>query len=407
MVSEVIALDGHLIDSLLLPKVLDIIIASGARFEIEEITVGRQRTDVSCARIRIECEDAAAMAALLGQLRSHGARLLHEADARTEPAPADGVFPEGFYVTTNLETSVRWHGRWQTVDRIEMDCGIVLDPLTGRAVCTPMHRVRRGHQVVVGDEGVRVTPLERQGRGALFEFMGSDVSPEKPKWPLVQAVAQELRAARAAGRPCLLVLGPAVVHTGGAEAAATLVRQGYVGCLFAGNGLATHDMEVSLFGTSLGVPVAGGPALPAGHQNHLRTINRVRAAGSIAAAVQQGLVTSGIMHACVTRGVPFVLAGSIRDDGPLPDVYTDVVQAMDALREHVRSVDLVLVVASMLHAIAVGNILPASARLIVVDINPPALTKLSDRGSFQTVSIVSDAGLFLGQLVQALEREGP
>jgi lysine-ketoglutarate reductase/saccharopine dehydrogenase-like protein (TIGR00300 family) len=323
-------------------------------------------------------------------------------DVTVAPAPQDGVFPEGFYSTTNLPTSIRWNGAWLHVERLEMDCGITVDAATGRAHCLPMHRVRRGDAFVVGFEGVRVSPADRPPAGELFEFMGSSVSSEKPKRRLVAEIAQWLLADRAAGRPALLVAGPAVVHTGGAGLVARLIREGLVGALFAGNGLATHDLEASIHGTSLGVPLAGGRPQGAGHQNHLRTINTIRRCGSIRSAVEQGVVTSGIMHACVTSGTPFILAGSIRDDGPLPEVITDSVAAMDAVRAIVPRVDTVVVVSSMLHAIAVGNVLPASVRLVVVDINPAALTKIMDRGSFQTVGIVSDADLFLHQLVGAL-----
>ncbi|MEK7216751.1 MAG: TIGR00300 family protein, partial [Chloroflexota bacterium] len=392
MPTETVELEGHIIDSLLLPRVLDTILAAGAEFEIEEVRIGHRRGEPSFARIRVQTGDQAVMDALLRELQAQGTSLVHQQDAVVAEAEQDGVFPEGFYCTTNLATSLRWRGVWVPVSHLEMDCGIVVDRETGTGRCLPMHRVRRGDAVVVGFGGIRVAPPERPPAGELFEFMGSSVSSEKPKARLVEEVAQRLTDGRAAGRPCLLVAGPAVVHTGGGPLLAELIRDGYAGALFAGNGLATHDLETAFYGTSLGIPLAAGHApVAGGHQNHLRTINTIRRLGSIRAAVEQGLVTGGIMHACVTRGIPYVLAGSIRDDGPLPEVITDVVAAMDTLREIVQRVDTVLVVSSMLHAIAVGNILPASVRLVVVDINPAALTKIMDRGSFQTVGIVSDA----------------
>lgn len=405
MITDTIVLQGHIIDSLLLPKVLDQILNEGGEFEIEEVHIGRQRADPSYARILVRAPDEHAMEALLARLAVHGAFPTGRAELTLADADQDGVFPEGFHVTTNLETSVRYRGKWLPVEGIEMDCGIVVDPALGVARCTPMHRVRQGDKVVVGHSGVRVTPLERQGRGRLFEFMGSDISPEKPKWAMVQALAQELIRARAAARKSALVAGPAVVHTGGSEAVAELIQSGYVSLLFAGNGLAAHDIEYALYGTSLGVRLSDNAHVPGGHTNHLRAINTIRKVGSITAAVKAGILNRGIMYACVTNSIPFVLAGSIRDDGPLPEVITDVVAAVDTLRREVRGVDLVLVLGSTLHAVAIGNILPASARLVMVDINPAALTKLSDRGSFQSVGIVSDVGLFLRQLAQALPLE--
>jgi len=371
MPTEAVDLRGHIIDSLLLPRVLDAILADDAEFEIEEVRIGHRREEPSFARIRIHTEAQPAMDALLADLQAQGADLVNQGNVAVLPAPQEGVFPEGFYSTTNLRTSIRWRGAWLPVDHLEMDCGIRLDPASGSARCLPMHRVRRGDALVVGFEGVRVTPPERPPTGELFEFMGSSVSSEKPKRRLAAEIAQWL-----------------------------------VGGLFAGNGLATHDLEAALHGTSLGVPLAGGRPHGSGHQNHLRTINTVRSCGGIRQAVAQGLVTRGIMHACVVTGTPFILAGSIRDDGPLPEVITDAVEAMDAVRALVPQVDTVLVIGSMLHAIAVGNVLPAAVRLVVVDINPAALTKIMDRGSFQTLGIVSDADLFLHQLVGALTLSG-
>ena len=404
MVTETVELKGHIIDSLLLPKVLDQVLARGAEFEIERIEIGVRRSDPSYARIRFRAESRSVMDDLLAAVKVHGAEAVDTEDAQLLAADMRGVFPEGFYATTNLPTLVRVGGAWLEVENQEMDRGIVVDITSARAVCTPMHRIEKGDMVVIGHRGVRIVPLERQACGPLFGFMGSDISPEKPKLALVREVARELWKCRAEKKKTLFVGGPAVVHTGAADSLAYLVREGFVSVLLGGNGLAVHDIENALYGTSLGVGLKDGVAVEHGHRNHLRAINTIRRGGGIKAAVDSGLLTCGFMHACITKEVPFVLAGSIRDDGPLPEVITDTVEATDAMRRQVKGSHMALVVASTLHAIALGNILPAGTRMVVVDINPASLTKLMDRGSFQTVGVVSDAGLFLRQLAECLRQ---
>lgn len=406
MITETLELEGHIIDSLVLATVLDTILAQGADFEIETLDVGKLKEAPSYARIKVTAADQRAMDELLTILASQGAHPVFAEDVALESAVQDGVFPEDFYSTTNLTTQVRWQGAWLEVLNLEMDCGIVVDPQTRTATCTPMHRIRKGDRVVVGHDGIRVTPLERPDPSQLFEFMGSEISPEKPKEVLVAQLAGYFREARAAGKRIVLTAGPAVVHTGGAPAVEELIRRGYIQVLFAGNGLATHDIEANLYGTSLGVRLSDNVRVPGGHRNHLRAINTVRRLGSIKAAVEAGVVTSGIMHACVTMNIPFILAASVRDDGPLPDVMADVLGAIDLLRVEIRDAALVLALATTLHAVAIGNILPASTRMVVVDINPSALTKLSDRGSSQSVGIVSDAGAFVTQLALRLRDDG-
>ncbi|MBI4328853.1 MAG: TIGR00300 family protein [Chloroflexi bacterium] len=402
MPSETVELRGHIIDSLTLPKVLDQILAAGGQFEIEEVQIGKRRTDLSYARIKVQAASEAHLDRILGLLKAQGAQPLVHEDVVLVPADMDSAFPDDFYSTTNLQSFVRWRDRWLEVADIEMDCGIVVDEERGVALCTPMHRVRKGDAVVVGHLGVRVVPLERQERGELFAFMGSEVSPERPKGAVIQVVARELEEARAAGKKALFVGGPVVVHSGGVEPLVELIRRGYFRLLFAGNGFAAHDIENALYGTSLGVRLSDSVQVSGGHRHHLRAINTIRRLGGIRAAVEAGVLTSGVMRACVTHDVPFILAGSVRDDGPLPEVVSDVLEAADAMRREVRDVHLALVVGSALHAIATGNLLPATTRLVVVDINPAVLTKISDRGSFQTVGIVSDAGLFLRELLAAL-----
>ncbi|MGH9164983.1 MAG: TIGR00300 family protein [Acidimicrobiales bacterium] len=398
---ETVVIEGHIIDSLTLAKVMDLILAAGADYQVGDVEIGRTSADVSRARIEVVAADEVALEALLVELQAHGANRLAQADAELVVADLDGVLPAGFYSTTNLATSVRLAGRWITVDNPEMDCGVVVDG-GGRARTAPMHRVRVGDRVVVGHGGIRVTPPARPRTGGSFEFMNSEVSSEKPKGLLVAEVAARLRRVHAAGARILLVCGPAVIHTGAGPAVARLVREGWVDVLFAGNGFATHDLESNVLGTSLGVPVSAGTAGDGGHANHLRVINEVRRHGSIAAAVEAGYVNSGVMVECLRRGVPVVLAGSIRDDGPLPDVITDVVAAADAMRAQLPGVGAALMLATTLHAIATGNCLPAGVETFCVDINAAVATKLADRGSHQALGIVTDVGLFVDGLCREL-----
>ena len=402
MPSEVIRLEGHIIDSLILPKVLDEIMDLGGAFEILEINIGKRKRDPSRARLRIQAGSPARLEQILKRLARLGAAPQHLRDVRLIRAAKDGVFPPPFYSTTNLPTEVRFRGRWHPVHGIEMDCGIVINPENGKACCTPVARIAKGDWVVCGSEGVQVAPLERARAPDVFQFMSSAVSSEKPKAQLIQRLAQEMRAIRRSGKHILLVAGPAVIHTGSGPYVERLIRAGFVQVLFAGNGLATHDIESALYGTSLGIRLDRGEAVKDGHDHHLRAINAIRSVGSIRAAVRRRILKRGIMHACVTRRVPFVLSGSIRDDGPLPDVITDTLKAQDAMRAHIPGVGMAMMIASTLHAIATGNILPATVKTVCVDINPSVVTKLSDRGTFQGIGIVSDSESFLRELTRAL-----
>ncbi|WP_165073932.1 ornithine cyclodeaminase, nickel-pincer nucleotide-dependent [Paludisphaera rhizosphaerae] len=396
---------GHIVDSLLLPKILDRILQMGGTFEIHECKIGARRSDPSYARIAVRADTPEAVAEIIGDLVEHGASPLHPADARVVPADVATAFPEDFYSTTNQRTQVRVKGRWIDVDDQEMDCGILLDAVVGSARCIPMVHVKVGDPIVVGHAGVRVLPEERPRETSLFGFMSSNVSSEKPKAVSLQGVADGIRATREAGKKVLLVGGPAIVHTGSVPHVSKLVREGWIQTLFAGNALATHDVEQSLFGTSLGVSIAKGESIEHGHEHHLRAINTVRRLGSLKAAVEKGVVTSGIMYECVRKGVDFVLAGSIRDDGPLPDVITDVLVAQDRMREAVKDVGFALCIATALHSIATGNLLPAWVKVVCVDINPATVTKLADRGSFQTIGIVTDVEPFLRSLAAELTTE--
>jgi lysine-ketoglutarate reductase/saccharopine dehydrogenase-like protein (TIGR00300 family) len=405
--TEIVELEGHLIDSLTLAKVLDQIMGSGADYEVLEIEVGRTSLDWSRARLLVKADDEATLNELLTRLHVFGANRTEHEDALLEAADMDGVLPAGFYATTNLPTSVRVGGQWVPVENPEMDCGLTIDPTGGSeggpvARTAPMHKVRKGDLVVVGDGGVRVEVAQRPRDSGAFTFMNSEVSSEKPKALILSQVAERMRQARTEGGKVLAVCGPAVVHTGAAPALARLVREGWVDVLFAGNGFATHDIESNTAGTSLGVSLGEGTTSEHGHANHLRAINEVRRHGSIAKAVEAGMLPSGVMYECVSNAVPFVLAGSVRDDGPLPDVYTDVVEAADAMRDTIGGVSVALMLASTLHAIATGNILPAGVATYCIDINPAVVTKLTDRGSHQALGIVTDVGLFIGELADEL-----
>jgi lysine-ketoglutarate reductase/saccharopine dehydrogenase-like protein (TIGR00300 family) len=399
---EEIELQGHIIDSLILPKVLDEILTHGGSYVIKDIRVGQRQTDTSFARIEVRADSAERLRKILDAIHDHGAAPTHMTDCRTAAADIAGAFPENFYSTTNFRTQVRLRGEWIDVEDQEMDCGILIDPEGSAARCIPMTSVQLGDRIVVGRQGLRVFPAEPAARQELFEFMSSPVSSERPKGVSVREIATAMRRTRDAGEKIIAVLGPAVVHTGGGEYVGKLIRAGYVSVLFAGNALATHDIEQSLYGTSLGVSLERGLPTHEGHEHHLRAINTIRRLGSIRTAVEKGVLKSGIMYECVKHDIPFVLAGSIRDDGPLPEVITDVLVAQDAMRKHIPGAGFCLMVATMLHSIAVGNLLPAWVKVGCVDINPATVTKLMDRGSIQTVGIVSDAEPFLRALTAEL-----
>jgi lysine-ketoglutarate reductase/saccharopine dehydrogenase-like protein (TIGR00300 family) len=398
--SETVELKGHIVDSLTLARVLDLIVESGAEYHIVEFDLGRTSDDASRAVIDVITSSDDAMEILLEQMQVHGVNRVHDEDAAPVAAEHDGVLPAGFYSTTNLPTEVRLDGTWIDVDNSEMDCAIVIDADGART--TPMHRVRRGDRVVVGSRGVRVHPLPAPRDSSAFEFMASEASSEKPKALLIGRVADRIRADRSAGGKLLAVCGPAVVHTGGAPHLARLVRAGWVDVLFAGNGFATHDIESNVLGTSLGVSVEHGGPIEGGHSNHVRVINEIRRHGSIARAVEARYLTGGVMYECVQHAVPVVLGGSIRDDGPLPDTITDAVEAADSMRSHVPGVTVALMLATTLHAIATGNLLPAGVTTFCVDINQSVVTKLADRGSHQALGIVTDVGPFIADLADAL-----
>ena len=407
MARTIVEISGHIVDSLILPKVLDLIINLGGEFEILDIQIGHRRSDRSYARIQIDAETPALLDRIIAKLKGHGALPVAEQanTAQLEPAPADGVFPDNFYSTTNLATWVFVGGRWLEVELCEMDCGIRVDLLSMRSQCVPINRVQKGELIVVGHDGIKIQPIERQVPHEGFEFMSSTVSTEQPKELLIRQIAETMKKVRRENGRILVVAGPGLVHTGAAPFLVTLIEHHYVQALFAGNGLAVHDIEAALYGTSLGVYLDKNIRASEGHEHHLWAINAVRKAGGIKQAVDSGLIRTGIFHGCVKKGVEFVLAGSIRDDGPLPDVITDTLQAQERMRAVVRGVSFALMMATTLHAIATGNLLPATVKTVCVDINPAVVTKLTDRGTFQAMGLVTDVGLFLRELCHCLDLE--
>ena len=396
-----VELQGHIIDSLILTRVLDKIMDLDGEFDIVTFNIGEHKSDPSYVRLAVKGRDEAHLDAILSDLHRLGAQVPEIEDVRLGAADKDKVVPEGFYSTTNHPTFVHQRGAWIPVEGIEMDCMIVVR--VDRALCTPLHHVVTGDLIVLGQRGVRVMPPERPRTRSLFEFMGGAVSSERPSATLIHKIAVEMVNAKVQGKKIAVVAGPAVSHTGAAEALSRIIRRGYVDALLAGNALAVHDIERDLYGTSLGLNIKTAELVSGGHKNHLYAISQVVRCGSIAAAVRQGLVKSGIMYESVVNNVPFVLAGSIRDDGPLPEVITDIMAAQDAMRELLKGVDLVLMMATMLHSIAVGNMLPSYVKTICVDINPATVTKLIDRGTAQAIGVVTDVGTFLPALASELE----
>lgn len=402
--SETIAAEGHLIDSGHLSAIFDKIIEHNGSFEILQFDIGRTNDEVSRIQMRLAVNDERTLEALLQELTAFGAHPISERDALTRPAEKDRCVPDDFYSTTNHRTHVRLGGRWIEVEAQRMDAVIVATG--GRAVCRKLRDVRAGELVVCGHEGIRVTPEFRERDRLGFAFMSNDVSSERRVEVSVRRIAAMFRDVKRQGGRIAVVAGPVVVHTGGVEHLCDLIRRGFVDVVLAGNALAVHDIEYALSGTSLGIDLAAGAPVEQGHRNHMAAINTINRAGGIREAVEAGVLRSGVMYECVTRGVEYVLAGSIRDDGPLPDTLMDLVQAQDRYAEALsRNVQLVLMLSSMLHGIGVGNMLPSWVRVVCVDINPAVVTKLSDRGSMQTVGVVTDVGLFLHHLARQLAQD--
>jgi lysine-ketoglutarate reductase/saccharopine dehydrogenase-like protein (TIGR00300 family) len=399
--SDTIEARGHLIDSGLLSSIFDKIIEFKGSYEILTFDIGRTNDDASWIQMRVTAPDRAALDDLLQQITTFGAHQVRELDVLVRPAEKDRCVPDDFYSTTNHRTHVRLGGQWVDVESQRMDAVIVVTGHT--AACRKLRDVKAGEAVVCGHKGIRVTPEFRERDRLGFAFMSNDVSSERRVEGSVARIAQMMRDVKSAGGRIAVVAGPVVVHTGGVEHFSSLIRQGFVDVVLAGNALAVHDIEFALSGTSLGIDLVAGAPVEQGHRNHMAAINTINRAGSIRAAVETGVLKSGVMYECVRKGVDFVLAGSIRDDGPLPETVMNLVEAQDQYAAALsNNVHLVLMLSSMLHSIGVGNMLPSWVRVVCVDINPAVVTKLADRGSQQTVGVVTDVGLFLHRLAEAL-----
>jgi lysine-ketoglutarate reductase/saccharopine dehydrogenase-like protein (TIGR00300 family) len=398
--SSVVEAEGHLVDSQLLNLIFDKVIERGGAFEVQHFEIGRTNDEFSHLRLKVTAADEDVLQRLLQELMPLGCHPVGERDAVLRPADKDGCAPEDFYSSTNQQTAVRIDGRWLNVERQRMDATIVIEQ--GRALCRKLRDVRIGDQVVCGVDGIRVMPEFRERDRLGFAFMTNDISSERRVEVSVAKIAGMMREVRAAGGRIAFVAGPVVIHTGGVEHFSKLVRGGYVQVLLAGNALAVHDVEFALMGTSLGVDLVHGGPVQGGHQHHMRAINTIIRAGGLQAAVDRGVLTSGVMYECIRHNVEFVLAGSIRDDGPLPETTMDLVAAQDRYSAALEGVQLVLILSSMLHGIGVGNMLRAGVRVVCVDINPAVVTKLADRGSSQTLGLVTDVGLFLHHLAERL-----
>jgi len=401
-VAREVELEGHIIDSGTMETAFSIIMDMGGEFDVETFDIGRSKTETSYARLTVTADDEATLDAILHELHQNGANPADPDDAELAPAPRDQVVPPGFYSTTNHPTDVRVDGEWIPVEDPEMDCAVVVERGAGtRARTAVLNAVEAGDMVVTGEAGIRVDPPERprESEGA-FGFMQGGVSSERPSESTIEQVADAIVETTREGGDVLAVCGPALIHSGAREDLARLVRAGYVDAISAGNGFAVHDIERDLYGTSLGVNTETLDHARKGHKHHIYTISEVIRAGGIEAAVEDGLVESGVMYECVVNDRPYVLAGSIRDDGPLPGTITDAVEAQNAIREQAHEADMVLMLSTLLHSVAVGNCLPSTTRVVCVDINPATVTQLLDRGSAQAVGMVTDIGTFVPILAE-------
>ena len=401
MVSETVEAEGHLIDTGNFQSILTTVVEHGSEYEILRFAIGRKNEESSHLTLKLTAATDDRLQDLLSKLSVFGCFVKGTPNVTLRAADMDGAAPEDFYSTTNHRTAVFLNGQWVTAANQRMDAALVVE--NGRVVCRKLRDIRKGDQVVCGMQGVRVSPDVQSRDKPTFGFMSNEVSSERRVETAVARVAELMKRVKADRGKIAFVAGPVVVHTGGSQYFCDLIRLGYVNLLLSGNALAVHDIEVALSGTSLGIDLSSGHPVEHGHRNHMRAINAIRRAGGIGRAVHTGVLTSGIMHACHLHGVNYILAGSIRDDGPLPETIMDLVAAQDAYAKALADVEVVVMLSSMLHSIGVGNMLPSWVKVICVDINPAVVTKLSDRGSTQTIGIVTDVGLFLHQLAEKLK----
>ena len=394
---------GHLIDSMILTKIFDVIMDLNGEFQVQEFKVGKQKKDESYAKLLIQGKSKEHLNQILESVYREGATSKIQQEILLKPAQKDMVMPDDFYSTTNNHTEIFYQGKWLKVENMMMDKCIVVRG--NRAFCTPIREVRKNDLIIVGEQGIRITPPQRPREGVnLFQFMGSGSSSERPTQHIARKVAQDIYKTKKNGGKIVLVGGPAIVHTGASDSIALLIKLGYIDAVLAGNALAVHDIEYSTLGTSLGMNVRDGTLAIRGHRNHMQAINSVFKAGSIPKMVEKKVLTRGIMFECVKNKIPFVLAGSLRDDGPLPDVITDMTVAQRKYKEMVKDANIVIMVSTMLHSIATGNMLPADVKVIVVDISQPTVTKLMDRGTWQALGIVTDVGAFLPLVTQEIQK---
>ncbi|MGI0007999.1 MAG: TIGR00300 family protein [Nitrosopumilaceae archaeon] len=394
---------GHLIDSMILTKIFDIIMDLNGEFQVQEFEVGKRKKDESYAKLLIQGKSQKHLDNILESVYREGATSKIQQVIKLKPAPKDMVMPDDFYSTTNNRTDVFYKGKWIKVENMMMDKCIVVNGKSAR--CTPVREIKKGDLIIVGESGIKIIPPERPREGVnLFQFMGSNSSSERPTQHIARKVAYDIFKTKKEGGKIILVGGPAIVHTGASDSIASLIRNGFIDGILAGNALAVHDIEYATLGTSLGMNVKDGTLAVRGHRNHMQAINSVFKAGSIAKMVANGKLKKGIMYECVKRKIPFVLAGSLRDDGPLPDVMTDMISAQRKYKEILKDAKMVIMISTMLHSIATGNMLPAEVKVIVVDINQPTVTKLMDRGTWQALGIVSDVGAFLPLVTQEIQK---
>ena len=402
--SQEIEVGGHLIDSSILTKIFDKIMDLKGEFQVQEIEIGKRKKDQSFARLLITGKNQKHLDEILQTVYRLGAVSKIQQQITLKKSPKKYVMPDNFYSTTNNHTQVFHKGKWIPVENMMMDKCIVVKG--SRAFCVPVREVKKDDQIIVGEKGIKITPPERPREGInVFEFMGSSSSSERPTQHIAKQVADDIYNTKKNGGKIVIVGGPAIVHTGADDSVSELIRLGYIDGVLAGNALAVHDIEYATLGTSLGMNVHDATLAYHGHRNHMDTINAVFKAGSIANMVKSKKLTKGIMYECVKNNVPFVLAGSIRDDGPLPDVITDVAEAQQEYKKVLKDASMVIMISTMLHSIATGNMLPANVKVIVVDISQPTVTKLMDRGTWQALGIVSDVGAFLPLIAQQIRKK--
>ncbi len=401
--SREIEVRGHLIDSLILTKIFDGVMDLGGEFEVKKIQIGKKKKDESYAKIRVTGNNQKHLDKILQLVYREGATAKIQKEVTLKPASKNFVMPDDFYSTTNNNTQIFLKGKWIQVDNMMMDKCIVVKE--NKAKCVPILDVKKRDKIVVGEEGLRITPPKRPREGMnVFQFMGGSSSSERPTQHIAKKVAEDIYKTRKSGGKIVFVGGPAIIHTGAADSVSTLIKLGYINAVLAGNALAVHDIENATLGTSLGMNIHDGTLAVRGYRNHMQTINSVFKAGSISKMVRSKKLTKGIMYECVKKNIPFVLAGSIRDDGPLPDVIIDITVAQQKYKEVLKNANMVIMASTMLHSIATGNMLPADVKIIIIDINQPTVTKLMDRGTWQALGIVSDVGAFLPMVTQEIKK---